>query len=84
LKIFQIVLTVNNKLHNIKFTVSDRGQKFLNIGGKFIKKVIENAVTKVSIVDESGDPVLDDSGNPTFNEVPTPTECEEVLLNIGN
>lgn len=64
--------------------VSDRGLKILNIGGKFTKKVIENVVTKVPIVNESGDPVLDGSGNPTFNEITTPTEREEVLLNIGD
>lgn len=64
--------------------VSDRGQKILNLGGKFSHKVIENVVTKVPIVDESGDAVLDELGNPTFNEIKTPTEREEVLLSIGD
>ncbi len=91
---YRVIKDVKENVYSVTFevveqspkffeAVSDRGQKILNIGGKFTKKVIENVVTKVPIVDEDGKPVLDDSDNPTFDEVPTPTEREEVLLNIG-
>lgn len=92
---YRVIKDIKENVYSITFevveqspefleAVSDRGQKILNVGGKFTKKVVENVVTKVPIIDESGDPVLDDSGNPSFNEVLTPTEREEVLLNIGD